>query len=258
MLNKFLSVVLVLTFFGYLNIAGASHIVQSGLVSYWSFDEDTVIDETIKDVMKVNHGTIFGQFESVEGEFGQGLRSEEMTNYVEVASDALSGATTITVWAMAEEFTDTHYIFGHSTLPVWKDRVQIYSDNGDGQLDIGLGGSHTTHTNVALLEIGEWYHIALVYDNTPAGNYEVYVDGVLKAEGSFGGINELMGFADISNNGGQTSRDQGWLGVIDEFCLYDRVLSTNEIKQNYKAEGLAVANPSEKLGTVWGKIKTGY
>lgn len=259
MLTKKLTAVFIFAvvgiFIGYTNVVVATNIVENGLVSYWSFEEDTVTGDTVKDVVGNNDGTINGEFEVVEGEVGQGLKTKEgMVNYVEVASDALSKETTITVWAKAEEFSDVHYIFGHSTLPVWKDRIQIYSDNGDGQLDIGLGDSHARHTNVVLLETGTWYHIALVYTDTPDGDYEVYVDGKMKAEGSFTGINELIGFADISNNGGQTSRDQGWLGVVDEFCLYDRVLSEDEIKQNYGAEGLAV-NPSGNLSTVWGKIK---
>jgi hypothetical protein len=261
MLSRFLTVLLILAFvgvFGDANIARASHIVQSGLVSYWSFDEGTIVGDTVKDVMNVNDGTIFGDFESVQGKFGQALKHEGvLTDYVQVASDVLSGATSITVWAMVETLNHTHYVFGHTTLPTWKDRVQIYCDT-DGQLDIGLGDSHTRHTNIVPLEIGQWYHIGLVYTDTPDGDYRVYVDGQLKAEGSFTGINELMGFADIANDGAQTGRDEGWLGVIDEFCLYDRVLSRKEIEQNYLARGLAVADPSTKLSAVWGEIKTGY
>lgn len=240
-------------FIGYANVVMAS-IVDNGLVSYWSFDDDTVTNDTVKDAFGDNDGTITGEFEVVEGEVEQGLWSEGITDHVEVSSDALSKATTITVWAMAEGYTDVHYIFGHSTLPVWKDRVQIYTDDPDGQLDIGLGDSHTRHTGVATLEVGNWYHIGLVYTDTPDGNYEVYVDGELMAEGEFTGINELIGFADLANNGGETDRNQGWIGTIDEFCLYDRALSEDEIKQNYEAEGLAV-NPSGKLGAVWGRIK---
>ena len=87
---------------------------------------------------------------------------------------------------------------------------------------------------------------------------KVYINGDLEAEGTFTGFNELMGFADIANDGAQTGRDEGWLGVIDEFCLYDRVLSAKEIEQNYLARGLAVADPSTKLSAVWGGIKTEY
>lgn len=237
---------------------GASNIVQDGLVSYWSFDEGTVTNETVKDVFGVNDGAITGEFVLVEGQVGQGLRNanDAMTNYVQVSSDVLSGEASITVWAMAEAFTGTHYVFGHTTLPTWKDRVQIYSDN-DGQLDLGMGDSHTRHTGIAPLEIGIWYHIALTYNDTPTGDYKVYVDGELKAEGTFAGFSGLMGFADIANDGAETGRDEGWLGVVDEFCLYDRVLSVDEVIQNYQATGLAV-EPSGKLGAAWGKIKTEY
>ncbi len=244
--------------FGYTNIAGAGNIVEPGLVSYWSFDEGTVTDEVVKDVMGVHDGAIFGSFELAEGKVGQGLRnaSEAVTYYVQVDLNTLLGPTTITVWAMAEAFPDTHYVFGHTTLPTWKDRVQLYSDS-DGQLDLGLGDSHTRHTAITPLEFGTWYHIGLTYKDAPDGDYKVYINGELKAEGTFAAFNELMGFADIANDGAQTGRDEGWIGVIDEFCLYDRVLSAAEIQRNYQASGLAV-NPAGKLSAAWGKIKTRY
>lgn len=261
MLNK-LAILLILIsvgVFGYANIAGAPNIVELGLVSYWSFDEGTVTKETVKDVFGTNDGLITGEFELVEGQVGQGLRNanDAVTNYVQISSDVLLGEASITVWAMAENFTGTHYVFGHTTLPTWKDRVQIYCANAGGNLDLGMGDSHARHTGIATLEIEVWNHIGLTYDDTPDGNYKVYVNGELKAEGAFGAFNELMGFADIANDGAETGRDEGWLGVVDEFCLYDRVLSVDEVRQNYQATGLAV-EPSGKLGAVWGRIKTEY
>ena len=259
MLNKLIIILILISVvtFGYANTA-ASNIVRNGLASYWSFDSGTVINGTLKDVFGVNDGIIIGEFELVDGKVGQALRNAngEVTNYVQVASDVLLGAASITVWAMAEALPATHYVFGHTTLPTWKDRVQIYSDS-DGQLDLGMGDSHTRHTNIAPLELGVWYHIGLTYDDTPTGDYKVYVNGELKAEGTSTAFNELMGFADIANDGAETGRDEGWIGVIDEFCLYDRVLSIDEIRQNYQAQGLAV-NPPGKLSATWGKIKTEY
>ena len=238
---------------------GVSDIVESGLISYWSFNEGAVTADTVRDIINGNDGAIVGAFESVGGIVGQGLRNADgaMTNYVQVASDALAGATTINAWAMAEAFTGTHYVFGHTTLPTWNNRIQIYCD-ADGMLDLGLGDSHARHTDIAVMEIGTWYHIALVYDNTPEGDYQVYVNGELSVDGSFAGLSDFMGFADIANDGAETGRDEGWIGAVDEVCIYDRALSADEIRQNYQAEGFTAVNPSAKLGAAWGGIKTGY
>ena len=261
MLNRLLVVLFIMAsigIFGYANVAGADNIVEPGLVSYWSFNSGTVMNEVVSDIMGVHDGAIFGLFEPAVGKVGQGLRNatEVMTNYAQVNINSLLGPTTITVWAMGEAFTGTHYVFGHTTLPTWNNRIQLYSDN-DGQLDLGLGDSHTRHVAITPLEIGTWYHIALAYKDTPAGDYQVYINGDLKAEGTFTGLSDQMGFADIANDGAETGRDEGWIGVIDEFCLYNRVLTADEIQRNYQASGFAVF-PSGKLGAAWGKIKTEY
>ncbi len=259
MFKRLLVVLFVLTsigIVGYANIAGAD-VVQSGLISCWSFDAGTITANTVRDIVDGKDGAITGALGSVPGRYGDGLGGGGLTDYVQVDIDTLLGPTTITVWAMAEEFTGTHYVFGHTTIPTWNNRIQIYCDT-DGQLDLGLGDSHARHTNIVQMEIGVWHHIALAYDATPAGNYQVYIDGSLAADGAFTGLSDQMGFADISNDGAETGRDEGWVGVIDEFCLYDRVLNADEIMQNYLSEGITAVNPSGKLGAVWGKIKTDY
>ena len=49
--------------------------------------------------------------------------------------------------------------------------------------------------------------------------------------------------------------DEGFtFGLIDEVSIYDRTLSADEVKRNFRAEGLAV-NAAGKLALTWGGIK---
>jgi hypothetical protein len=120
----------------------------------------------------------------------------------------------------------TKYFFGHTTVPVWNNRIQLYTDSADTILDLGLGDSHTRLTDITTLQLATWYHIALTWD---AGNYVVYVNGQQAATGSYTGLTELHAVADIANDGDTTGREEGFAGLLDDVYIYDRALSNAEI-----------------------------
>ncbi len=129
---------------------------------------------------------------------------------------------TIAMWVYVDNLTmSMHYLFGHANSSL-TDRIQIYLKYG--KLCIGLGNSHETTKNIQRLQLKKWYHIALNWNN---GDYKFYIDGVLKASGTYSGLNGLADYADIGNNG--MTRDKAFNGKIDDLQIYDRALNPNEI-----------------------------
>jgi hypothetical protein len=55
----------------------------------------------------------------------------------------------------------------------------------------------------------------------------VYVNGVLKASGTYSGLTAFADHADIGNNG--FGRNMGLNGKIDDVQIYNRVLNADEI-----------------------------
>ena len=53
---------------------------------------------------------------------------------------------------------------------------------------------------------------------------------------------------------GYKAADNGANGIIDEFAIYDKALSPDEIKRDMKQLAYSV-EPDHKLATVWGNIK---
>ena len=51
----------------------AKTVVTDGLVSYWTFDQDDIAGNNVKDVWGNNSGTIVGDPEIVEGKSGGGI-----------------------------------------------------------------------------------------------------------------------------------------------------------------------------------------
>lgn len=100
----------------------------------------------------------------------------------------------------------------------------------------------------------EWTHVAISYDN---GAGKIYINGALAGEGKGAGAlkksNEpLMIAADCER------LNYIFDGIIDEFRMFHRALSEDEIKDQMnkgRSEILAVVEVS-KLAITWGSVKT--
>jgi subtilisin len=101
------------------------------------------------------------------------------------------------------------------------------SPTGQMRLDDGAG----TETNVGQVPTNEWHHLAYVM-KAGAGNTKFYKDGVLVGtannnyNSNFGTADAYIG-AFAPNSGFGT---QGFVGLLDDLRIYDRVLSQSEIQ----------------------------
>jgi hypothetical protein len=154
------------------------------------------------------------------------------TDYLEISTADISlTAGTVAMWGKLgpdPQAPATRYFIGHTTLPAWNNRIQLYMDNSDTILDLGLGDSHNRHKDIMSLAAETWYHVALTWDE---GNYVVYVNGAEKANGSYTGLDTLNAVADIGNDGNANGRDEAFNGLLDDVRIYDRALSPDEVSE---------------------------
>jgi len=130
---------------------------QEGLIGYWKFDESSgtiAADSAGGD----NDGTLS---ENVEWQPDYGKSAGALlydgtnTAHVEFPTTGMSAsAGTIAVWGNLTEPqpSQTRYLFGHTTQPSYSNRIQLYMDGSNTELDLGLGDSHTRQTNIMILE----------------------------------------------------------------------------------------------------------
>jgi hypothetical protein len=202
-------------------------IIVMGRVGYYKFNEGSGTLASDSAGISSPARLLNGPTWTNEGEihFAGGKNAVEFST-----TDMEIGEGTIALWTYPEAFIKSkNFMFGH--ILSGSNRIQLYC-NESGSLTLGLGDNESLSTNIQTLNPHEWYHIALVWDGM---SYVVYVDGVQKATGSYGGLNKLQTYADIGNNGKGSTRNEGFYGLIDDVRLYNRSLDANEIM------GLALA-----------------
>ncbi len=67
-------------------ITDAENIVTDGLVSYWTFDREDIIDNTVKDVWGENNATIVGTPTIVNGHLKDALKFDGIKDYVNLTT----------------------------------------------------------------------------------------------------------------------------------------------------------------------------
>ncbi len=209
-----------------------------GPVGYWKFD-DVNGTSAADSSGNSNTATLVNGPAWTTGRIDGALSFDGVDDAVEIPTanwDVNNG--TVSLWAYAESFSASHYLFGHTTQPVWANRIQIYTD--DTYLGLGLGDSHSRHINIQDLDAHTWYHITLTWDGT---NYAVYVNGDSKATGTYAGLSTLETYADIGNNGNSSDRTEAFNGIIDEVRAYNRALTADEVLSLFNEVGSLVFDP---------------
>lgn len=157
------------------------------------------------------------------------------SQYLQIGTTGFSASSgTLEAWVKAEGFVTAdpaQYLFGHTVTPGWSQRIQLYTDDILGNLNLGLGDSHTRALDIQALNTATWYHIVLTWDGT---NYVVYVDSVSKVTGTYTGLTSIQSLADIGNTGETTQRWEAWDGIIDEVRVSNTPRSAAWIEASYE------------------------
>lgn len=261
-------------------------VVTDGLVSYWTFDWQDVTGDTVIDVWGENDGMIFGNPKAVNGQVGEALEFDGTDGYVNLTALGDFGsqidASTFEAWIKTSFKEDWMTLFKiideRCKMPFWgidlnaqkhpldnvnfsEDMVLFYFGHKEGD---NICVSTASGSSFPIFD-GKWHHI--VYTNVPyvdAAKREwrtkiIYIDG---ERHSFGKSN-VSGHEDFNTftepvylrAGNNRGKAEGFFsGIIDEVRIYNRPLTHDEVLQNFEI-GLSV-EPTQKLPTVWGALKT--
>ena len=260
--------------------ATAATIVTDGLVSYWTFDEQDITDNTVKDVWGNNNGIIVGEPKIVAGQVGDALEFDGAEDYVNLTNlgdfGSHVGTSTFEAWVKTDFKNDWTTLFkvldagcnmawaidvnrsAKSPFPFAEDVVHYYvrQESAAGCNDIAV------QIEFALSD-GKWHHVVFAITDAGEPKIDIYMDGQPQ-DVIVGKEKELDTFAPFvepvyigaANNRGKVERF--FPGVIDEVRIYNRPLTADEVSRNFKSKiGLSV-EPAEKLSIVWGALKATF
>jgi hypothetical protein len=225
---------------------------------YLDFDE--ISGDVIKDKSgNGNDGMLLQNADLEEGKFGKalkftaGLRVEfDGENFVKPPEEAV----TIAVWANTEPRSAEMEVFdcigsGHGDGLY---HVEIRSDGAMRWYHRDDSSTQIFSIQTGSVPVGEWVHIAGTYDSD-AGQAVLYINGAEITRAAGGG--KLSIDWSVTAGLGQHKGGRQFLGLMDEFYMFQRALDLDEIIALMNGEfGPSIAvQPGGKLAAMWGRIK---
>ncbi len=211
--------------------------ITASLIGIWKFDEDsgaTAYDSS----GNLNNGTLISsptRVASSSCKAGKCLNFDGSTNYVDLGNPSelqITGNQTITMWLKPDDLSIERNPFAKSygaegTIKQGTDGIMTYY--------YGTAGGNSTpfqsFSSSGNVSIGNWYFVALVRDLTNT-RLHWYINGSLdnSADASYGTASTSTLSAYIGDG------DSGnYAGSIDDFRIYNRALSADEINALYES-----------------------
>lgn len=230
-------IILIITILG-----TAAYSEKTDFVSCWHFDEgggDTVYDSSCN-----NEGIIHGATWT-EGISGYALSFDGNNDYVEVPDDPalqIEGDLTIELWTLPGETQDSGFLplvaknrpgntgYGYG---IW----MIPDNTFYATIGHSIGPEKLVFLNTPLTS-GEWNHVVVINDDE--NQNMIYINGVLAnvTDDPTGLKADTYPFV---IGGDSHSSRKSFTGIIDEVCIYDRVLTESEIQSHYTEDKMAVS-----------------
>lgn len=234
MVKKYLLAVLVFIFVLQINVTAYG---DSGLVGYWKFDavkDNIALDSSGNNIDGYVNKLLWGVLGRVnvtllfDGKGYIAVGDNEKLDFD--ANDSF----TVSAWVKLDDSISGYKAILGKASDSSLNGYMLRHDQ-DGNLSMRIVGSEHSNdsTSVAKQDYrdGQWHHVVGVIDRTNNTN-TIYVDGVQKDQSSANHVGDLTNSYFFSIG----ALDRGniiFKGLIDEVRVYDRALSSAEVRQLY-------------------------
>jgi len=236
----------------------AIEVTDPNLLAWFKLDEisgSTAVDWSGHD----SHGILKGTAHwVVPGPIGEAALNFGLNGYVAIRnlhynSDDYTELT-VSVW-MRTTNPGEHIIAGFGRDQYWRVGIDSYSAGlGLIDWDIMTSTGQIEHASVTRVDNGFWHHVCCVFDR---GRMSIYIDGrqdsTMVGGATFGSGQVRYGFlgADSLATAFDGERDfiNAFLGDMDDFRIYDRALTQEEITVVMRGDPLVAWNPNPTNGS---------
>ena len=168
----------------------------------------------------------------VPGKLGSALEFDGIDSYFQVPEFKFGGPLTIAAWVYVRDtYANFARIIDFGNGPE-SDNIVLCQWSTTGQMGISIrrGGNEMTLLTNELIPSNQWVHVAAVVDQNGIGY--IYWNGSLVASGSMHTPNNILRTLQYIARSAWGS-DAYFNGLIDEFVLYDRALTPEEVQILY-------------------------
>ena len=145
-------------------------------------------------------------------------------------ADTVAQPTTYAFWCKTSQTTQ-NFVFGHGQLSYGA----FVLNHGGAQPLLWLNNQYYRYwTDIPAQDDGEWHHWVVYSDTNDITNSKLYCDGVLQTVHNTVTTGNTSAYTEsLSIGGSKASGGNYFEGKIDEFAVYDRELTQDEITRMY-------------------------
>ncbi len=220
-------------------ITTAAPMVDDGLVLYYSFDDvaagEMVAGGTVQDESgQGNHGILQGALGlTSDALWGNAydFRANSSRDYI-LAPNPTRGedAFSVAMWIKADDWSRNNKVAstlqwgGSATGWMWGTHYAEMDQSGTNLRD---DGGYPLHKSLYADKSGVWTHVVMAYDTM---FFREWIDGDLFWEFEHSPQGEtVVGRTDLSIGNWAQLPGFGYIGLIDEFRVYDRMLNQSDV-----------------------------
>ena len=212
-----------------------------GMIGWW--DADSRQAATVRDLSAhANDGNIEGLVPTVGGRVGQAFQFGHIAGVVAVPNASVLAspkALTLEAWIRPRVMVRSWWrVVGRATDNDTGTSSYLLGLSPEGTIYFGLFANEkqTYVTGETAIPVGQWSHIAAVWDGT---TMRTYLNGVQQvATAAFAGPLARPPFVEVRLGRGTHIADYIFDGDIDEVSMYDRALTDSELAGIVTAGGL--------------------
>ena len=214
----------------------------SGMVSYWTFDDEDLSGSTVTDTYGNNDGTNNGATTGQTGKVGEAFSFDGSDDYVDIGEILGYGATdahTITAWINVPNPNTFQGIVGrqdNDQIPGYQLSTGGWDNEGEiFYAFVDDASESVRRRSAATIPANQWAFVGITYDGSNSlSGLHMYINGT-QTDGATLGSGSMGSFTYDSNFmiGSRDASSAFLNGKIDDVAIFNKVLSSSEITDLY-------------------------
>jgi hypothetical protein len=206
-------------------VLGVASNVSADLVVHWTLDDGAGTVAT--DFSGNGHdGAVNGTANWTVGMSAGALDFDGTSTYIDMDEEVVRGTWSLALWLKPRDIPYSSGFYAVMHTDGWSGggtHLHLRANTSLLNCDFNSGPDVTTTT---VLQADEWYHAVITVTDQPPGGGQMFINGVLEAEGSGGSGGDYLGPMMFGNWSGGA---RFYHGLMDDIRIYDHILSESEI-----------------------------